>query len=65
MKQALLALNPSYQTVITLHFFEKLKFTEIAEILDQNPATIRSQLSRALSRLRKALRVTVGHDCEL
>ena len=53
VKQALLGLKPKYQTVITLRFFEKMKLIEIAEILGQNPATIRSQLSRALNNLRK------------
>ncbi|MGB2864830.1 MAG: RNA polymerase sigma factor [Sedimentisphaerales bacterium] len=56
VKQALLCLKPKYQTVITLRFFEKMKLIEIAEILGQNPATTRSQLSRALSKLRKELR---------
>jgi len=55
VKQALLCLKPKYQTVITLHFFEELKLVEIAEILGKNPATIRSQLSRALSKLRSKL----------
>jgi RNA polymerase sigma-70 factor (ECF subfamily) len=58
VKQALLGLKPKYQTVITLRFFEKMKLIEIAEILGQNPATTRSQLSRALSKLRKKLKVT-------
>ena len=56
VKQAILGLKPKYQTVITLRFFEKLKLVEIAEILEQNPATIRTQLARALSKLRKELR---------
>jgi RNA polymerase sigma-70 factor (ECF subfamily) len=56
VKQALLGLKPKYQTVITLRFFEKMKLIEIAEILGQNPATIRSQLARGLSTLRKELR---------
>ena len=56
VKQALLGLKPKYQTVITLHFFEKMKLIDIAEILGQNPATIRSQLSRALGKLRKKLK---------
>lgn len=56
VKQAILSLKPKYQTVITLRFFEKMKLIEIAEILGQNPATIRSQLARALSKLRKELR---------
>ncbi|MHC4438515.1 MAG: RNA polymerase sigma factor [Planctomycetota bacterium] len=58
VKQALLGLKPKYQTVITLRFFEKMKLIEIAEILGKNPATIRTQLARALDKLRKELRVT-------
>ena len=58
VKQALLSLKPKYQTVITLRYFEKMKLIEIAEILGQNPATIRTQLARALSKLRKELRAT-------
>ena len=65
VKQALLTLKPKQQTVITLRFFEKLKLTEIAEILGQNPATTRSQLSRALSSLRKKLEASVGHGREV
>ena len=56
VKQAILCLKPKYQTVITLRFFEKMKLIEIAEILGQNPATIRSQLARGLNKLRKELR---------
>ena len=58
VKQALLSLKPKYQTVITLRYFEKMKLIEIAEILGQNPATTRTQLARALSKLRKELRAT-------
>jgi len=65
VKQALLTLKPKQQTVITLRFFEKLKLTEIAEILGQNPATTRSQLSRALSSLRKKLETSAGHGREV
>jgi RNA polymerase sigma-70 factor (ECF subfamily) len=60
VKQAILGLKPKYQTVITLRFFEKMRLVEIAEILGKNPATIRTQLARALSGLRKELRAT-GH----
>lgn len=59
VKQAILALKPKYQAVITLHYFEKMKLIEIAETLGRNPATIRSQLSRALNQLRKKLRAAV------
>ena len=58
VKQAILSLKPKYQTVITLRYFEKMKLIEIAEILGQNPATVRTQLARALSKLRKELRAT-------
>jgi RNA polymerase sigma-70 factor (ECF subfamily) len=56
LKTAVLSLKPRYQTIITLRFFENLKLTEIAEVLDSSPGTVRSQLARALSRLRARLR---------
>ncbi len=65
VKQALLTLKPKQQTVITLRFFEKLKLNEIADILGQNPATTRSQLSRALSNLKNALKVSAGQHGEV
>ena len=55
LKQAILTLKPRYQTIITLRFFENLKLTEIAEVLESNPGTVRSQLSRALAKLRKKI----------
>jgi len=62
LKQAILTLKPRYQTIITLRFFENLKLTEIAEVLESNPGTVRSQLSRALKRLRKKLAVAGLND---
>ena len=55
LKQAMLALKPRYQTIITLRFFENMKLIEIAEVLGSSPGTVRSQLSRALAKLRKQL----------
>ncbi len=55
LKEAMLSLKPRYQTIITLRFFENLKLTEIAEVLGSNPGTIRSQLARALAKLRKKI----------
>ncbi len=55
LREALLALKPRYQTIITLRFFENLKLTEIAEVLASSPGTTRSQLARALAKLRKKL----------
>ncbi len=55
LREAIFALQPRYQTIITLRFFENLKLTEIAEVLASSPGTIRSQLARALAKLRKKL----------
>ncbi len=55
LKEAVFVLKPRYQTIITLHFFENLKLTEIAEVLTSSPGTVRSQLARALVKLRKKL----------
>ena len=55
LKEAVFALKPRYQTIITLRFFENLKLTEIAEVLGSSPGTVRSQLARALAKLRKNL----------
>lgn len=55
LKQAMLTLRPRCQTIITLRFFENLKLTEIAEVLGSNPGTIRSQLARALAKLRRKM----------
>ena len=55
LREAVFSLKPRYQTVITLRFFENLKLTEIAEVLGSSPGTVRSQLARALAKLRKVL----------
>jgi len=55
LKEAILALKPRYQTIITMRFFENLKMIEIAEVLGSSPGTVRSQLARALAKLRKVL----------
>ena len=61
LKEAMLTLKPRYQTIVTLRFFENLTLTEIAEVLGSNPGTIRSQLARALGKLRKRI-VTAQHE---
>ena len=61
LKRALLSLKPKYQTVIALHFFEKLKLTEIAVCLGKNPSTVRTWLNRATAKLRKKLSAAVNN----
>jgi RNA polymerase sigma-70 factor (ECF subfamily) len=55
LREAVFSLRPRYQTIITLRFFENMKLTEIAEVLASSPGTVRSQLTRALAKLRKVL----------
>jgi RNA polymerase sigma-70 factor (ECF subfamily) len=55
LKEAMLTLRPRYQTIITLRFFENMKLTEVAEVLGSSPSTVRSQLARALAKLRKKM----------
>ena len=55
LQDAVRVLKPRYQTIVTLRFFEKMKLTEIAEVLGSSPGTIRSQLARALAKLRRVL----------
>jgi RNA polymerase sigma factor (sigma-70 family) len=55
LREAVFVLKPQYQTIIALRFFENLKLTEIAEVLGSSPGTVRSQLARALAKLRKKL----------
>ena len=52
---AVLELKPQHQTIITLRFFENMRFEEIAQILDITESTARVTLHRILSKLRKHL----------
>ena len=53
IKKAIHTLKPEYQAIVTMRFFENLKLEEIAEVVGTSAATVRSQLSRALVKLRK------------
>jgi RNA polymerase sigma factor (sigma-70 family) len=55
LKEAVRGLRPRYQAVITLRFFEGLGPSEIAAVIGCSPGTARSQLARAIARLRKKL----------
>ncbi|MBO3748176.1 SigE family RNA polymerase sigma factor [Streptosporangiaceae bacterium NEAU-GS5] len=52
IRQALTCLPPRQRAVIVLRYFADLPDQEIAETLGCSPATVRSQASRALARLR-------------
>ena len=58
--KAVLNLEPKEQTIITLRFFEKSSFEEIAEILNSKPVTVRVTLHRALKKLRDRFQNTLN-----
>ncbi|MBN1764073.1 MAG: RNA polymerase sigma factor [Sedimentisphaerales bacterium] len=55
LQKAMHSLKSRHQTVITLRFFENMDYTEIARIVGASEATVRSQVSRALDKLRKII----------
>jgi RNA polymerase sigma factor (sigma-70 family) len=48
-------LPATQRAVVVLHYYEDLSLVEIGHLLDRPPSTVRSDLRRALTRLRKAL----------
>ena len=57
LKNAILSLKPKHQTIITLYYFEKMKYAEIGEVVGASAATVRSQLSRGVEKLRKRMKI--------
>ena len=53
IKKALRMLKPEEQAIVTMRFFENMKTEEIAEVVGTSASTVRSQLSRAIEKLRK------------
>lgn len=50
------------RVLLELHFFEKLSYREIAPIVDKNENTVRSTVSRIISRLKKKYGVSGEPD---
>jgi len=59
---AILKLKPQHQTIITLRFFQNLRFEQIARILDITQSTARVTLHRILNKLRKHLQNSLGGE---
>ena len=55
-------LPPTQRAVVVLRFYEDLPLTQIADLLGRPPATVRSDLHRALKTLQKTLRTTPRED---
>ena len=57
LHQAIEQLRPEYREVIKLYYLDDLSVKEIAQILNKNENTIKTQLSRARDTLRTILEV--------
>ena len=55
LRRAILKLNHRQQAIVAMRYFDGMRLTDVAAILGSSPATVRSQLSRALVSLRKRL----------
>ncbi len=59
---AILKLKPQHQTIVTLRFFENLRYEQIAQILNVKEATVRVTLHRILNELRNHLRTVMDGE---
>ena len=59
---AILKLKPQHQTIVTLRFFENLKYEQLAKILNVKEATVRVTLHRILNELRSHLRTVMDGE---
>ena len=50
-----LSLPLKYRQILYLYYYEELKVTEISQLLSKSPGTVKSQLSRGRSLLKKKL----------
>lgn len=55
LKRALDAMAPEDKAVIELKYFEDMKLSEIAEVMDENLSTVKSRLYRGLKKLKLEL----------
>ena len=60
VRRALGQLEEHYRLVLTLYYFEEMKYTDIAEILDIPLNTVKSHIRRTLLRLRTRLEEVDG-----
>ena len=55
LSEALATLPPDDRLILALRWFEELTEREMADALDVRPGTVKSRLSRAMTRLRAAI----------
>jgi len=62
VRNAVRALPEYDQNLISLRFFEKMKYKEIAEILKQKEGTVKVQMHRTLEKLRNFLQGDISYE---
>ena len=55
LQQAMLSLPPKFRSIVRLHCFRQLSFSEIARTLNMPENTVKTYFYRSLPRLRRAL----------
>jgi RNA polymerase sigma-70 factor (ECF subfamily) len=67
LRTAIGQLKSDHQDILTLRYFQGLNSDQIGEVLRMNPATVRSQLSRSLKKLKKLYRLQqqTAEECPL
>jgi len=55
LSDAIATLNPKYQSVVSLHYFEGMSNEEIAETINKSQSAVKSMMHRALTNLRQLL----------
>lgn len=55
LQKALDELPEKYKTIVILRYFEDMKISEIAQVLDENTNTIKTRLYKALNKLKLKL----------
>lgn len=55
LSDAVATLNPKYQNIVSLHYFEGLSHREIAQTIKRSESAVKSMMHRALTNLRQLL----------
>lgn len=55
LSDAMGTLNPKYQNVVSLHYFEGMTHEEIAGVINRSKSAVKSMMHRALENLRQVL----------
>lgn len=55
LSDAVATLNPKYQNIVSLHYFEGMSHKEIAHTIERSESAVKSMMHRALENLRQLL----------